>query len=688
MVIGMRFAICLLLVAACGDDDGVADGAPPVDGGTATIAEAPNIPWLEGGDPVEWSCDDAERAVPTGGCDPYPEDGPTECALGEAHFPGEAGCAAVGDPCPSGPFADDLPSDAPLIYVDAAATAGGDGSLATPYAALSEVGWTSLAPGSVVALAGGSYEGAISLRPGVELVGACAAETVLTGLSAPVPGVVMTTGAGEPAVLRNLRIASPPQVGIRVESGALTVDGVVVDDAVGAGLYVDGAGVTVEVRSSVFAAGRSIDGDLGFGILVSEGSVDASRAFFDGNLEGGVYVSGDGAEVHLADVAIEDVRPREADGLSGRGVTVDGGGRVEADGLWIVRAHEAGFLAGGEGTEAILADVVIRETQVRPGDELLGHGLRVNAGAHVEASRLLAIGNHEAAVAVVDAGAELRLMDAILAESLPHPVSMDYGHGVQVLRGARMEGSRLVIADNTQVGVFVSGTGTEALFSDVVVRDTQPSANDGHLGNGVTVIQNAHFMGERLLVSDNHEVGLVVGVDEARADLTDVLIRRTRVREADEQGGYGITAARSGVIEGVRVSVEDSASLGILTALGGTASFQDVSVVRVERSCSTEPGASCPLPAGYGAATTSTLRLERFVIRDAVTCGVMVASEGIAPSLDLTDGLVTGSAIGACVQVEGYDLGRLMSGVRYEDNDTNLDSTSLPVPQPVGLDGL
>jgi hypothetical protein len=44
---------------------------------------------------------------------------------------------------------------------------------------------------------------------------------------------------------------------------------------------------------------------------------------------------------------------------------------------------------------------------------------------------------------------------------------------------------------------------------------------------------------------------------------------------------------------------------------------------------------------------------------------------------------VAESAIGACVQVEGYDLSRLMTDVSYRDNGANLQATSLPVPEPL-----
>ena len=43
------------------------------------------------------------------------------------------------------------------------------------------------------------------------------------------------------------------------------------------------------------------------------------------------------------------------------------------------------------------------------------------------------------------------------------------------------------------------------------------------------------------------------------------------------------------------------------------------------------------------------------------------------------------TAIGACVQVAGYDLDRLTQDVVYVDNGANLEATSLPVPSGAGV---
>ena len=38
--------------------------------------------------------------------------------------------------------------------------------------------------------------------------------------------------------------------------------------------------------------------------------------------------------------------------------------------------------------------------------------------------------------------------------------------------------------------------------------------------------------------------------------------------------------------------------------------------------------------------------------------------------------------LGACVQVEGYEVQRLSDAVIYRDNGVNLEATDLPLPEP------
>ena len=94
----------VLTLAACGPErpmevDASADGAASADGGFPT---PPAIPWLDVGappiaPPAIAPCPDGWREIvsPDDGttCEPYPETGRADCPAGEAHFPGEPGCA-------------------------------------------------------------------------------------------------------------------------------------------------------------------------------------------------------------------------------------------------------------------------------------------------------------------------------------------------------------------------------------------------------------------------------------------------------------------------------------------------------------------------------------------------------------------------------------------------------------------
>ncbi len=128
--------------------------------------------------------------------------------------------------------------------------------------------------------------------------------------------------------------------------------------------------------------------------------------------------------------------------------------------------------------------------------------------------------------------------------------------------------------------------------------------------------------------------------------------------------------------------VDGALEVGVMVTAESTATMTDATVTRVTRAACAE---RCPERTfGYGvAAATGAVTLRGFEVRDAELCGVFVAfrPDVTGPSsLDLASGVVAGSQIGACVQIDGYDLDRLTRDVDYVDNGSNLDVTSLPVP--------
>ena len=92
----------------------------------------------------------------------------------------------------------------------------------------------------------------------------------------------------------------------------------------------------------------------------------------------------------------------------------------------------------------------------------------------------------------------------------------------------------------------------------------------------------------------------------------------------------------------------------------------------VSSTCPTEGGGSAVAAVFSGAVVARGLE-----VIGAPLCGVQVAEGG---SLDVESGSIRQSAIGACVQIEGYDLARVVAGVEYRDNERNVESSGVYVP--------
>ncbi|MCZ7686329.1 MAG: hypothetical protein M5U28_49210 [Sandaracinaceae bacterium] len=147
---------------------------------------------------------------------------------------------------------------------------------------------------------------------------------------------------------------------------------------------------------------------------------------------------------------------------------------------------------------------------------------------------------------------------------------------------------------------------------------------------------------------------------------------------SDGWGSAGVFVERDASLSLSRVVCLRNETFGVAATLGGAIVLSDVAVWdTLPSACAF---ATCAdQPAGIGAAGYRGGRLgfSRFSIARAHLCGVQVAREG---ELDLADGEVAESAIGVCLQVEGYDVGRLTDAVRYRDNGATIEATTFPVP--------
>jgi len=665
-----KVTICAMLAAGvgCGDDvvpvrdSGVADAS---DSATPLRVALPSLSWW---DPITEeiippaqarSCPPEWRLVTEGDvdqCEPWPASGRQDCPADEAHFIGQPGCAQIGSPCPSGSFPAD-PTGEPVLYVDGGAAAMGDGTLAAPFATIRQA--LAAAPdGSIVALAKGTYsEEGIVIDRGITLLGACAGETRMQTV-----GVTLTIRGG--GRVRDLAVGSETSYAIEVEAAARAIIvGVHVDGAVNRGI--SSQGVT-NVNNTV------IDGvqpgfESGFGLFVIDGQTSIRDSVIRDSARVGVFVQE--AMVDAEGLSVHDI---DGGGVVGTaaGLFVGSGARARFLKTVVEEVVRAGVVVQGLGADVLLMDSVVRDglTQGLSGNG--GHPLEVRGASQVTVTRSRLESAESFGVALLDGegGGATTTFESVVVRCEGLGVGVGLESGRLDIRNGLVEGA-------TIVGVRATGP-VEANIENVLIRDVVPDPRNGHTGRGLTAQLDAVVDVRSTLIERVHELGIFVA--DATATLTDVVVRDVE-SNGTEISGRALSVELGGTATLERVQLERSRDVGLMAMeLGTTVTGRDVSVLQVRpQACAETSCTDRPFGHGVGAYFGASVTLESFEIRDASLCGLHLAERG---AIDLLRGVVAGAQIGACVQVDGYDLGRLTNEVDYRANELTLESTRLPVP--------
>lgn len=633
------------------------DGLPPIE----AVRPPALTPCPEGWREV---AHDSEGIV---SCDPYPETGVLDCPYGEAHFPGEPGCAPAGAPCPADLWADGLSDDGSVVFVAEWAPAGGDGTRARPFARIGDA-LAVATDGVTVALTSGTYEEALDIPPGVTVRGACATGTLIHAfVGDPASAVVLVTGPG--AVLRDVTVGNSTKAGIAVTGAdaALRLEGVMVQAARAAGIFVDLAATLTGQGIIVRRTAPDGDGLTGWGLDVAGGGrATLSRVVFEENRDMAVVVSQAGSRVELTDVAIRQTQGQMSDGDRGWGLTVAEGATAGLTRAYLSDNHETAVVARDSGSSLRLTDVVIRDTLPDASGQG-GKGVWVAAGAHAEITRLRVSGSAHVGVTAHE-GATLTLSDAVILDTQPQASPPAPGRGLVVQQGATAELFRIILARSHGVGLFVAGPTAGAEIQDVVVLDT---LSFGTRGAGIAVGFGAVASGARVRVERSPELGIYVDGTGSRLEVRDLIVRDMGGRP-DGHLGRALNVQRGGTAELERVLLERAREVGIFAS--GEASVWATDIVIQDTLARACVSSSCPdVPAGFGvyAGDGASLRFERFRFSRANLCGLHIGPAGL---VDLLTGVVATNPIGVCLQVPGYDVERLTNEVAYVDNDTQLEA--------------
>ena len=439
----------------------------------------------------------------------------------------------------------------------------------------------------------------------------------------------------------------------------------------GVGAIADGPGATVHLESVVVRSpqGRGLNAQRG-------GHATGLRTLVEDGEEAAARTNGDRSQLELTDVVIRDTRP-DPSGQSGRALVVTLGSRATVSRLLVERAIEDALFVAGAGAMLTAEDVVVRDTESRPSDGTHGRCLQMQDAGRATFTRLELERCREAAVIVLGEATTLQATDLLVRDTLARPLDDRFGRGLSVEYGASADIRRARLSHNLDAAVFVDQPGSHLQLEDVVVSDTGSDRSTRTRGRGIEIVRGARAGMVRVIVERSRDVGVMLGED-ASLTVDRISIRDTATNESDGAGGRGLNAQIRSIVDGAHVEIASSHEVGLLAAGHGTrVQLDEVQILDTATNDCTTP-ACASFGMGLGVYQNAVVEITGFEISGSALCGVHL----VDAALDLRRGTVSNGEIGVCLHDPAYDLSRLQEDVIYRDNGINLDTTSLPVPDP------
>jgi len=646
-----RVTLVFVLLAACGDDDDVRatpDAAIAIDGGASTPAppEAPRIAWLdpvtllEGEPPIAppappvWTCPTGWSTVAASGslparCAPWSET-PAECGAGELRAPGEPACRPLGAACASDGWPVLAASSAPVLYVRAGASAGGTGTRTAPFPRVADALAAVTAPGTVVAVATGTYDELLTVGAGsdVVIIGACPTGTTLRAPTAD-DMVAAIEVSGGTLTLRDLAITGPRR-GVRASAGgALTLEHVRVHDVrVQAVLVVSGTLSAHDVLIESVGP-RSSDGFLGRAIDVQEGTTaTVERAVLRDLRNTGIIAWDPGTTLVVRDTVVRDVESHLNDGRFGDGIAAQPGASVTLERVVVERVRRVGLLVLGPDTTLSASDFVVRDVRTVAEDGVEGYGAAAFTGGALTLSRGSIERVHTHGVYAVNAGSSASAIDVVIDDvDANNAPDRSFGEAAAVSESASLTLSRVAMRELTEIAVLV-GAGTTLDASDLRVDTVRPSLRSDAFGIGSFISQlgGSQLTVRRAVFESGAVLGAFFNGEGTVATLEDVRIG-------------SVTAARiERVLYATGVLADEGASITLRRATIGPA--RGALSCRLMATCTledvvTEGGESLEFAAAVSATEGGTIDLTAVRVRGAAGLAVVADREGVITAREL-----------------------------------------------------
>ena len=585
-------------------------------------------------------------------CEP---DAPRDCGSGQVAFIGERACHEHGVACPSGTYAEAIPSDATVLYVARDAVADGDGSLARPFTSIASA-LGAARPNTIIAIGRGVYAESLRVAHNVTLWGACPAETRVVSPTEE-PALHLVSGTVE---IRNLSFEGGS---ITLRAGGtrtrLWMEEVAITDAEHIALGVT-EGAVVEGRGVVIAHTGE------HGIIAMRGAHLHITQIDISDTTGHVLATDPGTEAVFEKARFWSPRIEATTGHASS-LSIRDGAKVTLEEGVIEGTLGVVALVRHDGSALTLDRIVVRESAPDFGLGLWATG---NGSLNIRRTRIDdSAGN---GISIFN-GAHGTLSDVVIRRTITQHEDGWVGSSIYANR-ASITAARVAIVGGQANGV--TSHDAALVFEDIEIQNLLPIPGD--LGDSALAIwtKDSTLTVNRLRISHVENAIIAMASDLMIRDLT---IEETGGSSSHEISGMAIAATFGSRIALERMSISRARSVGIFAEGQSEVIATDARISQtMERHCA---GGCGDATFGFGliAAREGHVTAERFeVVESALACA-QIAEGG---EMDLRDGILGSSPFGINVQDADYDIRRVSNGVAYLNIERNIDRSGRRVPAP------
>jgi hypothetical protein len=319
------------------------------------------------------------------------------------------------------------------------------------------------------------------------------------------------------------------------------------------------------------------------------------------------------------------------------GVVAELGSNLTMKGDVVDANRDVGFLVQGQGTVANLVGTVVRGTLDPNG---LGYGVAVQTGGKLTMTSSAVVGNKELGVTLTGNGSTATLTQVVVKDTQVGMIGVANGLDVEDKTDLTLTSSTVIAT----AGVGLAMTSGTAKVATSVIRDTA-SATSGTSGNGVSAISGATLSIDSSWLLRNREVSILVGGAGSTAQISNTTITDTQPN-AMGQFGAGVGAESGATLTLTSSAIVKSLYYGVFLSDAMTTGEIDHTLIR-DTALDHVDGIGRNIDVQDGARAV----LKSTTVAGAVGEALMVSAQLAPADLDATQTVALGGHVGAFVRL-------------------------------------